>query len=152
VIYAKLEELRNYIEPEIFEKVAEFLSLVNEDMAEEKYPIIGDRVFARVMSYDTNDPSDCKIEAHDKYIDIQATITGAEGISVFDRSALTELNPYNPEKDVVNFVPEGAEEVAHTSNIPGYFTMLYPQEAHRPKEIVRGINRVKKFVIKVLVQ
>ena len=149
MVYARIDELKNYLEPTIYSKVKIFLEEINEDMPEGKYPIWDDRVFARVMSSETSLPEKCKIEAHDKYIDIQATIIGAEGISVYERKALTESVPYNIEKDVVLFEQQKAEVYAHTINIPGYFTMLYPEDAHRPQERVRNIGRVKKFVIKV---
>lgn len=117
-------------------------------MEEKIYPI-NDKIYARVMSYDTLEPANCKIEAHDKYIDIQGTIIGAEGISVYNRELIPAITEYNQEKDVTLFDATDKDIIAHTHNIHGYFTMLFFNEAHRPKERVVGYRNVKKFVIKV---
>ena len=151
MIYGRISELERYLKPDIYEKIKMFLEQVSESMPEGEYPIWGDKAYARVMSYYTSLPEECQIEAHDKYIDIQATIVGAEGISVYERTGLSESASYNSEKDVVFFDKKGAMVHAHTVNVPGYFTMLYPEDAHRPQEKVCDIDRVKKFVIKVMV-
>ena len=152
MVYAKLSELSNYLDADVWEQVRIFLSRVSEDMPEGEYPFFGEKAFARVMSYQTEEPEQCKIEAHDRYIDIQSTITGAEGISVFDRERLAETGAYREDKDVVLFRAGEEGTLAHTVNLPGYFTMLFPGEAHRPKERVREIPEVKKFVVKVAVE
>lgn len=151
MVYAKITDLSKYLDKDVYQQVESFLKQVSEDLPDGEYPIKGDSVYARVMSYSTSLPKECKIEAHDKYIDIQATIVGAEGISVYERDRLREKIPYDAEKDVVFFETEGALANAHTENVPGFFTMLYPEEAHRPQERVRNVDRVKKFVIKVAV-
>ena len=151
MIYSKLDKLQNYLDDDIYEKVKIFLDQVSEDMPEGKYEIWDDKVYARVMSYSTSLPDVCKIEAHDKYIDIQATITGAEGISVYERKCLVENTAYDFDNDVAFFETKGANVIANTVNLPGYFTMLLPEDAHRPQERVCGMDRVKKFVIKVAV-
>lgn len=151
MVYGKITELRKYIDAEIYVYIERFLRGVREDMAEGEYPIMGDRIFARVVSYRTSPSEQCKIEAHNRYIDIQATITGAEGISIYDRDGLRECVSYREDRDVVLF-KETEHPIAHTINSPGRFTMLYPQEAHRPEERIHGIDKVKKFVIKLAVE
>lgn len=152
MVYSQLTNLKEYVDPDIFKAMGKFLEQVSENMQDGEYPICGDKAFARVMSYQTGVPEECKIEAHNKYIDIQATIVGAEGISVYERRTLDENISYDADKDVVFFSREGAEGIAHTKNIPGYFTMLFPEDAHRPQEKVGGVGAVKKFVIKLAVQ
>ena len=151
MVYAKIADLSKYLDKDIYKQLETFLKQVSENMPDGEYPIKGDSVYARVMSYSTSSPEECKIEAHDQYIDIQATIVGAEGISVYERDSLREKIPYDTEKDVVFFETEEALPNAHTENVPGYFTMLYPEEAHRPQERVRNVDKVKKYVIKVAV-
>lgn len=151
MVYARLDKLEKYLDSDTYSKISAFVQEVDESTAEGKYEIYGDKVFARVMSYDTSLPKECKIEAHNKYIDIQVTITGAEGISVYDRKGLTESISYNEHNDVVFFDVNGAISNVHTVNVPGYFTMLNPEDAHRPQERVGNIDKVKKYVIKVAV-
>jgi len=152
MIFSKLSNLSQYLEHDVYVEVKRFLEQVNENMPDGRYEIWGDKVYARVMSYNTGLPEECKIEAHNKYIDIQATIVGAEGIGVYEREQLSEKGAYQQDKDVVFFEGTGAKMIAHTVNIPGYFTMLFPEDAHRPQERVLEIEKVKKFVIKVAVK
>ena len=152
MVYSKLENLKDYLKKDIYDKAVVFLNKITEDMPEGEYPIDGDAVFARVMSYQTKTPENCKIEGHNKYIDIQASIIGAEGIGVYCRDDLVEEEAYNDKNDVVFFDKEAATQIAYTVNIPGYFTMLFPEDAHSPQEQVLSFDKVKKFVIKVAVE
>ena len=58
----------------------DFLLSLNHDAEEKKYPLHGDDLFAIVMSYETRTPETSELEAHRKYLDIQAVLTGEEGI------------------------------------------------------------------------
>ena len=64
---------------------------------------------------------------------------------------MIEKVPYNVEKDVTFYQREGTQQIAYAVNIPGYFTMLFPEDAHSPQEKVLGTETVKKFVIKVAI-
>lgn len=151
MIYDKLEKLQEYLPEDLREPVEAFLAKV-KDLPPGRYEVAGEKAYAKVHEYATSEPEDCKVEAHDKYIDIQATLTGAEGITVYEREKLQIKAPYNPDKDAVYFEPDTKAQRAHTDNLPGWFTWLEPQEAHRPQENVVGYGRVRKFVIKVRVQ
>ena len=153
MIHDKIENLKNYINSSDYNIIkTSFLDKLSSTMEECIYPIGGERIYARVMSYDTKDPAICKLEAHDRYIDIQCTITGAEGIDVYDRKKLTMSEAYNPDKDVVFYEKRAEALNAHTDNLEGYFTLLMPDEAHAPQQRVGDIERVKKFVIKYAVE
>lgn len=149
MVYSKLCNISRYISEDNYKCIKEFVESINPEMEERLYSLNGDEIYARVMSYTTPEPGECKIEAHNRYIDIQSTIVGAEGISVFDRSMLIEATPYSKEEDVAFFRFSEDALRAHTINVPGYFTMLFPEDAHRPQEMVNGFGRVKKFVIKI---
>ncbi len=149
MVYDKIENLNKYVSREDYEKMKRFLDIVAENMAEGKYEIDGNLIYANVESYDTKEFSDCRIEAHNAYIDIQCAISGAEGIGVYHRSDLEAIDEYDAVKDVIHFNKDTSIEVAHTVNRAGYFTMLYPDEAHCPKQKVTGFSRVKKYVIKM---
>lgn len=151
MIYDKIENLKKYVSYENYEKMKKFLDIVSKDMDEKKYDIDGKNIYANVESYDTKEFQDCRIEAHNRYIDVQCTISGAEGIGVYRRSDLGAIDEYNQEKDVLHFDKNSALEMAHIVNSEGYFTMLYPEEAHSPKQKAIGYDRVKKFVIKMKV-
>lgn len=151
MVYDKIENLKKYVSEDNYVKIKHFLDIVSKDMEEKKYEIDGKNIYANVESYDTKDFSDCRIEAHNTYIDIQCAISGAEGVGVYRRSDLKAIDDYNSERDVIHFDKVSAIEMAHTVNSEGYFTMLFPDEAHSPKQKAIGYDRVKKFVIKMKV-
>ena len=149
MIYDKLDNLINYIPAVYKQPVQKFLESLSPDMEEGEYSIAGSKVFARVMSYPTKKRDSCKIEAHNLYVDIQATLTGGEGIDIFEREGLKVTEEYDADKDVIFFADDHLSPHCTTANYCGYFTMLFPEEAHRPQEEIEGINYVKKFVIKM---
>ncbi len=151
MIFARLEKLSNYVSATDFEKIRLFLDRISPSMEDGRYDIEGERIFAKVMSYDTKEVSDCKIEAHNMYIDIQATLKGSEGIDVFERDSVTEIVPYDDSEDVAFYSEGNSGPIAHCVNVPGYFTMLYPSDAHRPQEKTGLDTNVKKFVIKICI-
>lgn len=149
MVHDQLIHLKHYLSDELYSIVQVFLEKVSEEMPEGEYPLKGNKVFARVMSYSTSQEEDCQIEAHKEYIDIQATISGAEGISVFKEEGLQAKTEYDGDTDVTFFEKGDATPYIRCGNIPGYFTLLYPWEAHRPQERINAEGFVKKFVIKV---
>lgn len=152
MVIDKIENLHKYIPSQYAEGVEKFLQIISENMEEKIYEIYGERVFAKVMSYSTKKCCDCKIEAHDKYIDIQATISGAEGIDIFVRDDLEQQLCCNQNEDVTFYHEGTCQPYACNKNVPGFFSMIFPEEAHRPQERVEGYDAfVKKFVIKVRV-
>lgn len=150
MIHEHISRLLHYIPNNQQKYVAEFLKKISEEMEEGEYSIDGNHIFARIMSYPAKEAKDCEIEAHNIYRDIQFTLNGKERISVFHRENLKQALSYNKEKDILFFHKEGAYPYINIINEPGYFTMLLPNEAHRPQEMVTGVKEViKKGVIKI---
>lgn len=149
VIIDKLTNLNLYITDKQMQLINKFLQELSPDMEERRYEIDGDIIFARVMSYNTSLRDNCKIEAHNRYIDIQSSLLGCEGVDVFERASLVPLTEYSISKDVIHF-KQTAEPYISVINLPGYFSMIYPEEAHSPQISVDGkCDLVKKFVIKI---
>ena len=149
MIFDQLKNLNKYVTQEQFLKIKGFLEKLSPDMEEGYYEIDGEMIYARVMSYATSLRQDCRIEAHDRYIDIQSSLTGIDGIDIFERDELAVLETYNKDKDVV-FYKETVLPNVSINNKEGYFSMIYPKEAHRPKiSVNQRCERVKKFVIKI---
>ena len=143
-----MEQLYKYVPSKKRKKIEQFLQQVSSDMQEGSYEIDGEDVYARIMSYPTKEGSQCTIEAHDIYRDIQFTLRGGERISVYQREKLTANAAYDRENDFWSF--HIAEPYIQVDNIPGHFTMLKPNEAHRPQESIDGRYAVvKKGVIKI---
>ena len=149
MVFDQIRNLNKYMTQEQFQKVESFLKKLSPDMEEGYYEIDGEAIYAKVMSYSTSVRQNCRIEAHNKYIDIQASLAGMEGIEIFDKNELDVLEAYNQDNDVT-FYEETVEPNVAINNVPGYFSMLFPEEAHRPQiSVDRRCEKVKKIVIKV---
>ncbi len=148
MVHDRLERIGMFLPDKQRKMIVDFLANIREDMPEEHTPLDGDTVHARIMSYPTKIPTDCKIEAHDIYVDIQFTLTGGEGIDIFPREESQELTA-DDEKDFYTFSNDHPPQLS-IANLPGWFTMIFPHEAHRPQESLDGACRiVKKGVIKI---
>jgi YhcH/YjgK/YiaL family protein len=118
-------------------------------LADGKYEIDGDRVFAIVQRYETAAAAEPRFEAHRKYIDLQFLAAGAEvmGWAPLGRLAVTE--PYDAEKDICfGTVPGGGAAVRLEA---GQLAALYPADAHAPRLAAGAPCQVTKIVVKVLV-
>lgn len=111
-----------------------------------KYEIDGDVVYAIVQQYPTKIKAQGRWEAHQRYIDIQYIVQGAEMIGY---NHLSRLAPgeYDPARDVVFLAGEG-------NYLPlacGGFMLLYPEDAHMPGIAVDAPSAVKKIVVKIAI-
>lgn len=119
-------------------------------LADGKYEIDGDRVFAMVQRYETAASAEPKFEAHRKYIDLQFIAAGAEviGWAPLGRVAVTEN--YAADKDVC-FGAVAAEGWAAVRLDKGQLAVLYPEDAHAPRLAAGAPRPVTKIVVKVSV-
>lgn len=115
-----------------------------------KYPIQGDNVFALIQEYVTKEHSECRLEAHRQYIDIQMVVSGREIIEVLPVNALATIEPYKP--DIEFFAsPEGGNAHVLMMN-PEQPAVFFPEDAHRPcMKVGDSVESVKKVVVKVAV-
>ncbi len=106
-------------------------------------------MYAVIMTYDTCAPQDALLETHDRCIDIQVSLKNSEAIDWYPRSSLRIQNEYDPDRDRTLYRRPGVAP-ARVCNCPGFFTVLFPQDAHMPK-LMTGSRpeQVKKVVVKV---
>ncbi len=106
--------------------------------------IDGQRLTINVLRRDLKTPEEAKLEAHEKYVDIQYVVRGNE---VFGWKLTSECErpqaPYNPEKDVILFEDEPD---AHWPLLEGMFAVFFPEDAHAP---MIGEGSIEKIVVKV---
>lgn len=149
MINDKMENLLNYIPQGKKNEIERFLLLVKPEMDEKRYEIDGNDIFAMIMSYNGKCRKECRIEAHDQYVDIQFTLIGKEKIELYERKKLKKTGSYNKESDVI-FFDETEECYLSVSNCEGFFTMIFPNEAHCPQIMVNEYSKyIKKGVIKI---
>src|SRR5690606_3573373 len=114
-----LRRWRDYFHGEGWRQAFEYLESLNANSSDvDRVELLCPRVYARVMSYDTRLPKDAVLEAHDRFIDIQMSLAGHEGIDCFVRAELAVQTPYEAERDAVFFQhPVGIIPV-RVANIP----------------------------------
>lgn len=114
-------------------------------LSDGKYEINDQGAFAIIETYETKEASDCFIECHRKYIDIQLVIEGSERIGVCHKSACDEFT-YDEEKDFQKL----KGETALLTLEKGSFMIFYPDDAHMPKvRYGESSGIVKKIVFKI---
>lgn len=127
----------------------DFLMSLHPSTPEGETSIRGDEIIGRVMKYETKTHDLAKLEAHDRYIDIQSTILGAEALEWFPRESLDPSTEYRQDKDVTYFRYPGAASL-RVDVLPGTFVMLFPHDAHMPAlRVPTGDGTVTKVVIKL---
>lgn len=146
MIIDDLKNLKNYesVNP-LFPKVIEFLK--NNDlntMEPGKYDIEGKDLFVNVTVAKGKTPDQAVIETHNKMIDIQIPITGAETFGYTPRENLPAAE-YNAEKDITK-IPDLAAESYITCQ-PGMMAIFFPQDGHAP--CITGAPEIKKAIFKV---
>ncbi|MCK5028916.1 MAG: YhcH/YjgK/YiaL family protein [Bacteroidales bacterium] len=131
----------------LFSKAFEYIHKTDfSQLADGKYKIENDKLFAMVQEYNTKDKTEGKPEAHRKYIDIQYIHSGVELIGIAPLKGNTLISD-EPEKDLAFYESE-------TSLIrleAGMFAVFYPHDLHMPGIKLEKSTTVKKVVIKVLV-
>ena len=107
--------------------------------------IDGERITINVLHRDLKTKDAAKLEAHERYVDIQVMFSGNEvfGGKLTDECEQPQV-PYNPEKDVILFddEPDG-----YWPLLEGMFVVFFPEDAHAP---MVGEGTVEKLVVKVL--
>ena len=105
----------------------------------------GRTIYANVQQRGLKTKEEAKLEVHDKYIDIQILLSGAdEAFGWADRSQLKQpKEAFNAEKDIQFFLDE--PQTYYTLR-PGQFTILFPEDAHAP---MIGEGQIKKIIVEV---
>lgn len=132
-----------------WEKAFAFLSSMTPDIEEGEYRLLGDDVFARVMAYETRERKSAVLEAHRRYVDVQAVITGQEGFEWYAADTLTPEKDYDEASDA-EFYRHPDRIRARIDLFPGMFAVFFLQDAHMPSLIAgEQPERIKKVVVKI---
>lgn len=128
-----------------FAKAAYFIA--NNDLsklAPGKYDVDGDNVWANIVDGTLKTKEDAKLEAHDKYIDIQICIKGTETFGWLKREACTTpAGGYDAVKDLIFYKDE---ESTYFTLTDGEFAIFFPEDGHTP---MIGEGNIKKCIFKI---
>lgn len=122
-----------------------FLSSVDSSIGNGVH-MISENVKAIVSEYETKPVNPNGFEAHREYLDIQYLISGNEIIKCKPIEGLCVTKEYDAENDYLLL----SDKVNNTLDCllgDGYFTLLYPDDAHEPQLCVGNPMKVKKIVI-----
>lgn len=97
MIVDKIEKLKLY--KEIPGEVVQFLSELGINNIKLGKRVLSDCIYVNIEEYNTKDIEVASFESHDKYIDIQLLLKGAENIYYASRDNLSVKVPYN-EKEI----------------------------------------------------
>ncbi len=149
MIVDKIENAGVYAD--LSEQLAKALEVLKKEdfskKAEGRYDIDGSNLYYLVQRYQTKPMEQCKLEAHENYIDIQFAADGEEILAYTPIDNLEVTTPYNKEKDIVFY--KTPAKITSVNLTPGMFCVLYPQDAHMPKCQLSGPSNVLKVVVKV---
>jgi len=114
-------------------------------LADGRYDLDGDRLFALVQRYDSKPRDRGKWEAHRKYIDVQYIVQGIERMGYANVKRLKVTQPYDEKGDCELFDGPGDFLTCPA----GAFMVFAPADAHMPGLAVTKPEPVIKVVVKV---
>lgn len=153
MIYDRLENAASYFSSEAWNKAIEYVRSAPADLEDGVYPLMGNDVVARVMSYSTKHFQETVLESHKKYVDLQVLLAGREFGEVSSASEMSIRTPYAEEQDVAFYFPDALGCYCRMTLEPGRFAVFFPQDAHRTQLRVESTaEQVKKVVVKIAVQ
>ncbi len=150
MIIDTLENASRYfmLHPSI-EMAFDFLDGIEKDnYSEGKTEIIGNHLFANCMERETKNFSESIWESHEKYLDIHFLVDGNERIFYGPEENMTEIKPYDPEKDITVFEGDGTEVFFPKNS----FVIFFPGEIHKALVNVGVTEKIKKVVVKLGVE
>lgn len=108
---------------------------------------VNDNFYYSVQEYYTKPQSECLLESHKKYVDIQWIVEGVEAIEMVDISRLQVEKIYSKDKDIMYWkvIPNMMRVVLKEET----YIVLYPDNAHMGCISIENPVRVKKIVGKV---
>ncbi len=135
----------------LFTKAFDFLRNFNEDDANGRYELEGDRLYAMVQRYSTAPAETRGWESHQRYIDIQYVASGVEqcGFAPVDR--LISKQAYHAEHDYELFEKPAINVASPILISSGEFAIFFPQDGHQPGVMVDRPESIVKVVVKVSV-
>jgi len=149
MVFDNLKNIEKYNYNKNLIKAMEFIQTLGPDSEEGNYELDGDKMFAIVMSYPSKSRNETLLESHKKYVDIQSTLLGCEGMERFHIDDLKLDVEYNTEKDVM-FYKHPQQTKIRFNVEPGDFAIFYPTDAHMTQLMHSSEpTLIKKVVVKI---
>ncbi len=150
MIVGTIEHILKHVDDKAGALISDFIAKASSDTEDGTYPLIGEEVFAKVLSYNTTADNNNQVEAHNQYVDIQTLISGNEKVEIYKRGLLDTTDPYSSEIDCEFFTPSANAKIADVILNQENSAVFFPNDAHLPNLNYQTENGpVKKIVIKI---
>lgn len=145
MIFDRLENAARYAPiPELAEAMRLLSGSDLSALDEGTYPPeAGVRVL--LQRYQTKPPTDVRLEAHARHIDVQVMLKGEEIVACRPQTAQDRAVDVDPARDVAFFAGTGDEVRLRE----GEFLVLFPGELHAPCIMTDAPRIVRKAVLKI---
>ncbi|MCS2149343.1 YhcH/YjgK/YiaL family protein [Scandinavium manionii] len=150
MIAGNIHHLHSWLPLELRQAIEYVKSHVTDATPLGKHDIDGNRLFYLISEDSTEPFAERRAEYHAKYLDIQIILKGQEGMTFSTQPAGKPDTDWLADKDIA-FLPEGVQEKTVVLS-EGDFVVFYPGEVHKPLCAVGTPAKVRKAVVKMLVE
>lgn len=135
-----------------WKRAIEFIQSLGEDAEQRQYDLQGSDIYALVVGYETRSVATAQFEAHRKYVDLQAVLSGVETFEWAHLDGLAVATPFDPAQDATLY-HRPSSGITRIDFRPGMFAAMFPHDAHIPA-LHMGENpaSVVKVVVKINVE
>ncbi|WP_312629380.1 YhcH/YjgK/YiaL family protein [Scandinavium sp.] len=150
MIAGNIHHIHSWLPSELRQVIEHVKAHVTDATPLGKHDIDGNRLFYLISEDSTGPFADRRAEYHAKYLDIQIVLKGQEGMTFSTQPAGKPDTDWLSDKDIA-FLPEGVQEKTVVLS-EGDFVVFYPGEVHKPLCAVGKPAKVRKAVVKMLVE
>jgi len=150
MIAGNIHHLHSWLPSELRQAIEHVKAHVTDATPLGKHDIDGNRLFYLISEDSTEPFADRRAEYHAKYLDIQIVLKGQEGMTFSTQPAGKPDTDWLADKDIA-FLPEGVQEKTMVLS-EGDFVVFFPGEVHKPLCAVGKPAKVRKAVVKMLVE
>ncbi|HXC03129.1 MAG TPA: YhcH/YjgK/YiaL family protein [Bacteroidia bacterium] len=147
MIYDKVENASRYAP--VSARIAKGLEYIRHTdftgMEPGKHEIEGEDLFAVINEYETKDESECVLEAHRKYLDIQYMLSGSEQIGISTLYKQEPVKAYNDKDDYALY----SDKLSFFQLKSGTFAIFFPEDLHMPGVKDQHPSKIRKVIVKV---
>ncbi|HER5542961.1 TPA: YhcH/YjgK/YiaL family protein [Streptococcus pyogenes] len=148
MFYDRLKNISRYrgVHPHLDAAITFLQTTDLRQLAEGKYPILGEKVFAVIQRNQLSKADNSLLEYHKRYADCHLLLAGNECIR-YGIGNQAEVVPFEQEADI-GFVT--CDRTYDLDLVDDSFAYFFPNEPHQPNNFNQAGEAVTKCLIKVL--
>ena len=150
MIIGNIHHLQSWLPDALRQAIEHVKAHVSESTPLGKHDIDGNNLFYLISEDSTEAQTERRAEYHARYLDIQIVLRGQEGMTFSTLPPGTPATDWLADKDIA-FLPEGGQENTVVLS-EGDFVEFWPGEVHKPLCAVGAPAKVRKVVVKMLVE